>query len=813
MTTENKSDWGFKVRRFEEQETQQYLRAILRQDTCVPFLGAGFTRGEKARNAAVPGGAEWMELMRQQIKASAVAEKPTDDELNAFSFQELSDIYFREKIVSLDSIKSHVNNYFTSVNITDQSKLNFLAIDWPYIYTLNIDDGIERAIDGVKILPYREFSRYDERRYVYKLHGDADDVMTAASHEDLRVIFGQADYIKSLDRNKHLISSLVNDFCEKNILFIGCSLSDELDLAFALAKPQVLENNNQTARIFVTSNIPNSYADKKKLKLYGITDVIVVDYFAFYNFVASIAEREDQKIPAIEAFEYVDKTEPFSGKKFVSYLLQNGWNHGNNPSSVSVSRIVEKHVFDRLSDPLVVIWGRRFSGKSTILHRIIDKVRTRKRFLIHSKNSMNIRAFNDIFKVKDALIAIDSGAIQYNQLKSISRKLDTLRENNTTIILAVSRADLNAFGGNYEEEAIQIQPKFFRSEVDDINKLLDMQGLQRWYNRDSILDNIFRFGESPIVKSILNSQSRLEERVRTICFEGRENTQVIEPSKLEFSLLFYLVTRERIFSLVHRSLMRAYGLGYLVDTQIESFARRWSPFLECEKTDSVSSRAENSSQVTVCNSYAWVQLAVRLFSEKLGVTKTASYIADLYQSVCQIDSGAYKIIMFDNLNAIYSSNISGNRDWCKRIITTVYEKLVTSCAQEPDYWLQRAKGIYYLSNQENELRIAIEYCKKSIVEKSVKTGINAKLTKANLLGKLCAVTSFAYDDDISEAIYAYADAIQNRNSNSAYIDGLLKKNREGLGYMKKVCEQASQRISLLPKRLDIQLIQHYIDNV
>ncbi|WP_134388982.1 hypothetical protein [Leminorella grimontii] len=104
---------------------------------------------------------------------------------------------------------------------------------------------------------------------------------------------------------------------------------------------------------------------------------------------------------------------------------------------------------------------------------------------------MSIRAFNDIFKVKDAFIAIDSGAIQYNQLKSISRKLDLLRENNTTIILAISKADLNAFGSNFEEEAIQIQPKFFRDEVQDINRLLDTQGLQRWHNRDSILDNIF----------------------------------------------------------------------------------------------------------------------------------------------------------------------------------------------------------------------------------------------------------------------------------------------------------------------------------
>ncbi|EMH1201038.1 SIR2 family protein [Serratia marcescens] len=813
MATEINSDWGFTVRNFEDQETQQFLRAILNQDTCVPFLGAGFTRGERARNKKVPGGADWMELMRQQIKKAPVADKPSDEELKRFSFQEISDVYFREKIVSLDTIKSDVNDCFTNVKITDGSKLNFLSIDWPYIYTLNIDDGIERAIDGVKILPYSEFSRYNQRRYVYKLHGDAEDVMTAASHDDLRVIFGKADYIRSLDKNRYLISGLVNDFCEKNIIFVGCSLNDELDVAYALANTQLADKDIKVARVFITSEHIGSYADKKKLKSYGITDVIITDYSHFYDFAASVAKSEERKLPAIEAFKYIDKTELFTGKDFTSYLLQSGWNQARNPGPVSVRRIAEKEVLDKINDPLVVVWGRRFSGKSTILYRIVEKARTRKRYIVHSKNSMSVRAFNDIFKIKDALIAIDSGAIQYNQLRSISQKIDSLRENNTTIILAVSRADLNAFGSDFEDEAIQIHPRLIGDEIQDINKLLDTQGLQRWSGRDSILDNIFRLGKSPIIKKILNTQSRLEERVVNVCSEGRGNENIIEPNKLEFSLLFYLVTRERIFSLVHRSLIRNYGLGYLVDTHIDNFAKKWAPFIECEKTDFVSSRAEHSSQVTVCNSYAWVQFAVRLFSDKLGVQKTASFIAELYQCVCSVDSGAHKIIMFDNLNAIYSSKMQTNRDWCKTMITTVYEELVTYCAQDPDYWLQRAKGIYYLSDREDELRIAIEYCKKSIVERSVKTGINSKLTKANLLGKLCMITDYIRDEDVSDAIQAYADAISDRDSNSSYIDGLLKKNREGFGYMKKVCEQAGKRITLLPKKENVNLIQHYINNV
>lgn len=809
---DTKSDWGFAVRNFEDQETQQFLRGILIQDSCVPFLGAGFTRGEKARHRLVPGGGEWMEIMRQQIKKSPATEKPSDDELKNFSFQELSDIYFREKIVSLETIKSDVNNCFTNVKIDNKSKLNFLSVDWPYIYTLNIDDGIERVMDGVKVLPYREFSRYEQRRYVYKLHGDAEDVMTAANHDELRVIFGTADYINSLNNNKYLISGLINDFCEKNIIFIGCSLNDELDIAYALANPELAKKDTNTARIFITSEPIDSYASKKKLKSYGITDVIITDYSNFYDFVASVAQKEEHQLPAIEPFQYVNNNEYFTGKNFASYLLQSGWNQEKNPSVVSAPRVIEQKVLDRINDPLIVIWGRRFSGKSTILFRIVEKARTRKRYLIHSKNSMSIRAFNDIFKVKDSLIAIDSGAINFNQLKSISQKLDIMRENNTTIILTVSRADLNAFGSDFENEAIQLQPRLFGNEIQDINKLLDTQGLQHWHERDSILDNIFALAKSPIVRQILNTHSKLEDRIISICNEGNGGEYINGSSKLEFSLLFYLVSREKIFSLVHRELIRSYGLGYLLNTHLDNFAKKWAPFIEYEKTDVISARAEKSGYVTVCNSYAWIQLAVSIFSEKLGVKKTASLIAELYQCVYSIDQGAHKIIMFDNLNAIYSPTMQTNRDWCKKMITSVYEELVTYCAQDPDYWLQRAKGIYYLSDREDEVRIAIEYCKKSIVERSTKTRINSKLTKANLLGKLCMITNYVNEEDISDAIQAYADAINDRDSNSSYINGLLKKNRDGFGYMKKVCEEAGKKMSLLPKKADIVLIQHYINN-
>ncbi|MDO1721759.1 hypothetical protein Q2317_24300, partial [Escherichia coli] len=78
----------------------------------------------------------------------------------------------------------------------------------------------------------------------------------------------------------------------------------ELDIAYALANPEFTNKDINTARIFITQEPLNSYADKKKLKSYGITDVIITDYSNFYDFVASVAHTEEHHLPAIESFQY-----------------------------------------------------------------------------------------------------------------------------------------------------------------------------------------------------------------------------------------------------------------------------------------------------------------------------------------------------------------------------------------------------------------------------------------------------------------------------------------------------------------------------
>jgi len=85
--------WGFKVRNLSDDETVKFLTGVLSKESCVPFIGTGFTAGENSRNGKVPNGAGWMQIMKDQINSSVNANKPSADELDKFSFQKLSDIF------------------------------------------------------------------------------------------------------------------------------------------------------------------------------------------------------------------------------------------------------------------------------------------------------------------------------------------------------------------------------------------------------------------------------------------------------------------------------------------------------------------------------------------------------------------------------------------------------------------------------------------------------------------------------------------------------------------------------------------------
>lgn len=796
-----------RVIRLSEPSGKDFLRALLQTGRCIPFVGAGFTAGEAAAGGLVPSGSEFMSIMRSAINASPTAEKPTADSLERYSFQQLADEYFREPIVHSDQIKATLRDRFTKVAISSEAKRAFIRWDWEYIYTLNIDDAIESELGAIKVLPFTEFAQHKTTQFVYKLHGDAADAVTAAAPTAMKLVFGSADYVASLITNRALISTLANDLAERHLLFIGCSLTDELDILFALAHSNetALGAASSTNRVYVTATEPADYESRKKLRRYGVTDVLVVDYSDFYSFVASIDSPAAAIKSPIDPYSYPGRPPTsHSPREFLQYLLQVNWSAQDDPASLIVERDDLVKIGPLLDQPIVVLWGRRFSGRTSLLFATLSRYTNRKRYFVPSSAAASDIVFNAILRTKDSLIAVDAGAMSYQQLQLLVRKIEQISENRTTVILASSRAWLSALGPLLADTALEVRDRMSPKEGRLINAKLEPFGLSKdWRTSAQHLDNIFSLSESPVITKLLQHRSRLLENIDRLHQQWSSSAV----GKLEFSALFYLGTRQRIYSRYFRELATAYGLSHMAVNHFFDFAKRWEPFVELDDADPSSRRAERSMQVMVANANAWVHYSVRKLALRLGATETAIQIVRTFETMNRVEDKAFELLLFDNLNAIFTEGLSDLR---ASVIREVYERLAAVLARDPDYWLQRAKSLYYLSNDVDDLQVGVEYCEKSIVKRGARTSTNAKLTKANLLGKVCKVKKDVDDSDFLAAIKAYVEAIESRAENPLYIDELLRKSQSGKSYMSLVCRLASKRATLLPHKREIDLVQAYV---
>jgi hypothetical protein len=794
------------VLRLSDTAGKDFLRGLLLTGRCIPFMGAGFTAGDPSLKGTVPGGGQFLSMMRSAINASPTPDKPSAASLEHYTFQQVADEYFREPIVPLDQIKTTLRDCFTGVSIGTEAKKAFLRWDWEYFYTLNIDDAIERELNAIKVLPFTEFAQHKTTQFVYKLHGDAADAVTAGTAEAMRLVFGSADYVASLITNRALISTLTNDLAERHLLFVGCSLTDELDILFALAHAKVKGGPlPSTNRVYVTANEPTDYESRKKLRQYGITNILVVSYPEFYAFVASVGSPVSAVTSPLDPYRYDGKRATRRvPKAFLQYLLQIAWSTHDDSTDLAVTRDDLRQASRLLSEPIAVIWGRRFSGRTSLLFSILARNSNRKRFFVPTSAAASDLVLNAILRAKDALIAVDAGAMSYRQLQLIVRKLDQIQENNTTVVIAASRAWLSALGPHLADFALEVKDRMSLLESKQINAKLEPFGLSKvWRASMQNLDNIFSLSESPVVGVLLKQQSRLIENIGRL----HEQWSTTSLGKLEFSVLFYLGTRQRIYSRYFRELAADAGLPHIANTHFTDFAKQWEPFVELEDADPSSRRAERSMGVMVANASAWIHYSIQKLSLKLGAKEAAAQIVRTFEVMNHIEDKAFELLLFDNLNAIYAEGLSDLR---VSVIREVYERLAPLLSGEPDYWLQRAKGLYYLSNEVDDLLVGVEYCEKSIVKKGAKTSTNAKLTKANLLGKVCKVKRSPEDSDFVGAIDAYVEAIESRADNPLYIDELLRKSKTGKSYMSLVCRLASRRATLLPHKHEIELIQSYI---
>ena len=400
-------------------ESVELIKQLFSNMTLIPVIGAGFTAGSIARNGVVPNGAK----MKLDMEKAILAEKPKTDLKNK-SFFKVARYY--NSFVDKKIRKQYLYDNFIDVKLP-QLKKEFLDLNWPYIYTLNIDDAIEKNAKYEPIGPNKEIETISfDAKLVYKLHGDAREIVFLKNGESFS-IFDTDQYIDSLKRNKDLLNKLKQDYIDKNIIFIGCSLENEIDLlsVFSLVKNE--EKNIITEKFYVTSKEPME-EDLIDLESYGITKVILIDsYDGFYegmvSIIKSISRIKDNELNIFKNIQVVElNAKDKSNKEYLLYN-KNPYNKQNNLITLPyffISRKISEEVVNNLNKyPIQFVYGKRVSGKTYFLLDIYRKFADRDKFYFDSRMYLNKDNINSLLKLKNTIFLIDTKVLSEEVLSYI----------------------------------------------------------------------------------------------------------------------------------------------------------------------------------------------------------------------------------------------------------------------------------------------------------------------------------------------------------------------------------------------------------
>lgn len=663
-------------------EVSNEIIQMMRRKTIIPVIGSGFTRDCIARSGKVPSGEDYYNYMIAQI----VDQNPDEmkvKELNNESFSSISSIY--HKMVQAEKQQSYLLNKFTNVKLENVKK-NFFKIDWPYIYTLNIDDAIENNSEFKTVLYANRDIRnsiFEQEKCVIKLHGDIKDIL---KYEDSNCeIFDQKQYVVSIKKNVSLLKKLTHDYEYLNLLYIGCSLSDEIDLLFSTS----MANDNNNNRYYCSTQIP-TLLQKTKLEAFGITHCIVFEsYDDIYEkmtdaFHQSLCITPDE----LEQFStYEFKTLGTGFELNCPYLFQGKSILNNSKIAIYPSFFVSRSVTDKIVENInskgtQIVVGRGCSGKTYVSYDIIRRVRDREVYAFRSKDRINNETLTLLLNKENCLTIFDSKVLSIKQIEEIilTTSERVVKSNSIIIIENKSNRDLSGLlvlmkmNEHLEDDEIpqlEISNRFSKPKTDEINNYLVTSSLGVFSENKSIADNIINASNLLIQKNKFSQISPLTDNVRQV------------------SSLIVLATLGKVYA------SDAINLDLVEEFEMQ--CKKAMPLIEKESTWVFEMSAANNSPLKyVVNAEYWLfnQLDILAKSRK-GREKIIEAYRYIIGKLIEINGkpdlmkgekyAPYKdYILFDNIFQIFRSQGT-------KIIRDIYQSLNDILATDPNYLHQRAK--------------------------------------------------------------------------------------------------------------------------
>jgi hypothetical protein len=748
----------------EENEIKQYIEISLavhyKNQKLLPFLGAGFTKGEKTQKHTVLDASETQEKMVDLICRSESSLKKED--FSSLDFQRISNLFYKH--VDKNEIITFLKNFFCKVSLVDYKK-NLLSLNWKNIYTLNVDDAIENNSIFKTVLPYRTLNKDVLMQRVFKLHGDADyEIMYP---DEQNIIFSRSQYIDSLNKNSSMLSCFREDYLSNNFLFIGCSLDNELDLEYAINQIEIKEDSN-IDRIFLTHKEPNPIK-KSELETYGINTIIVASsYDWFYETLCDcFCKIQFEEYAVFEEYKNIkieiEKERNLNYNKTALTSTQN--------IKVSQNKIRVPHYFIKrtLSDKILselnnnsinIVVGRRLSGKSFLALDIANNIHNKDVFLFVSNISVSVADIERILDLHNAILIFDTNTIGYDEMKFLAEAQKKLDNNQITVLLFINSSDRlllsipNTLIANCN--IFELENIFDKQELYNINDKLSAVGLIKLKRHSTLIENIYSAKET--------YDGGYEFNLRQIVGNLTEK---------DIKILILSASSDRVYSSIYRQLS-------IKEADIESTIKKTNTVIELDYTEDIEA-FQHSSWKTVVNSKAYLFRILGKYVEEgnQNINKVSNYIFDIVSLLVKdnrFTSFTKNITLFDNLNQIFWKKEGGG---VINLIFKIYQKLETILYQDNQYWIQRAKSILYLKGKnEVELLNALIYAKKTYHD--ARDSSNMQLQSSFLIsmiyGRLAYLTEFK--NYLTDSIKWYYAALQESSYNHKYINDFITRAQE-----------------------------------
>ena len=629
---------------------------------------------------------------------------------------------------------------------------SFLQFNWPYAYTLNVDDGIERTGEFKEVLPYKHLNRPGtSRKLLYKLHGDA---FTEITYTEESIVFSSDQYLQSITdkRNGDFLTNLKNDFSFKNMIFIGCSLKYEPDLKYVYGKA---DHRTNTLKITLRSKEP-TFREIGTLEEYGINTIILIeDYDRFYT---DIIQKVHQLQAEEECVNYRFKNPNILEKfdKDYTYKFLSGENIFDLDSNsfykggMHIVRNCMKEIEDCLeATDCILLKGRRFSGKTYVMCSLVERQRKYTQFFFPSSTSVDEDILLKLLaKEKNSLFLFDSNALSPATYKLIANSAIILKRNANKIIIAINSND-NFITESLKAIVIEIPNRFVGEEIRQNEECANKYGLIKRYYKNTNMDYL----------------QKIEERQHIQMFKASKYHSVLSFNEQVIMLL--LAAQDKVYMSNILDLDIPFG-------EVSALLERLPLLIEEVDVDENEKTVHAVTKLVHNSKVMLIYLLNRLSHDE--IIKCIKYVVETFKDDYQRRRIAVDVILFDTLNQIFGGN-SGAGD----LIFKVYEELQDTLSNDLHYWLQRAKCIYHISSKNlGQLKEAYQYAKKVYFDSNYALQSKAALTAALIS---CLIYNIEGEREknyyLGEAVYLGYEAVSSEyyRFNECYLNNELRSKK------------------------------------